>query len=101
MGTKRGASPLSALDSSKKPNMELNGDTSGGKTEESATVKMLLDTKLELQDNIGTLSAKMGNMHVTNAAVRGSINFHGDYLESLSTRLTESEDVKRIGIVKY
>lgn len=51
------------------------------------------DLKSEFHENINQVSARLENLYLSHSAMVGSVNFHGDFLESINTRLQES--VKR------
>lgn len=54
---------------------------------------MKSELKSELHDNINQVSTRLENLYLSHSAMVGSVNFHGDFLESINTRLQES--VKR------
>lgn len=51
------------------------------------------ELKTEIHENISQVSTRLENLYLSHSAMVGSVNFHGDFLESINTRLQES--VKR------
>lgn len=53
-------------------------------------------TNSEIQGNIDRLSTRLENLYLSNSAMVGSVNFHGDFLDSINTRLQEAAEREKL-----
>lgn len=50
----------------------------------------------DLQANIGQVSKRLEDLYLSHSAMVGSVNFHGDFLDSINTRLNDAANREKL-----
>lgn len=64
--------------------------------ERANEIRKALGLRLEMNENVGAVSGKMGELYISHAATIASVNFQNDLVETLHGRINELKDRERI-----
>lgn len=98
MGTKMNVSvsPLSINKENKWLNTGASSDNSQINPTQFEMDKDLLAVKEEIDWNIETISSKLGYLYVTQSTLVGSVKFQTEFIEKISSHLTEVEQREKV-----